>query len=277
MQKWVKALKTFGNLSTVSKIDESFSLSKTMECGQCFHFTKLNNNEYLVYGLNDICWVKQIDDFLYIKCNDIGYWTRYFSLDMDYKEIINYLYDFANSNNDEYMKKCIEFGKGIRILRQPLFEIGVSYIISQRNNIPRIQNTVFNISNKLSSNKLDIGGNPFYMFPSLSDFVGKDLTSFNLGYRDKYIIDFVNKFETLQKSITHNYEQDVNLLMEINGIGIKVANCICLFGLEEYDAFPIDVWMQKILDEEYKNKKINIPDKYAGILQQFMFYTRRTM
>ena len=203
------------------KID-NFDLVKTMECGQCFHYEKVGDKRYIVYGQKSVCEIEQLEDRFYIETDALEYWKSYFALDMNYGEILKYLKDFAEKNNDEFSLKSLEKGKGIRILRQPFFETCCSYILSQQNNIPRIRKMVFELSDKYSKNKGYIAGDAF-------------------------------------------------------NIGEKVANCICLYGFEEYDAFPIDVWMKRIIKEEYedKGKKLNIPDKYAGILQQYMFYTKR--
>ena len=125
-----------------------------------------------------------------------------------------------------------------------------------------------------------IAGDEFNCFPSPNDLKGvseEEYKNLGFGYRSAYIKDFVENWDNIIDRVTSDYDSDFNLLKGCKGIGDKVANCICLYGFEEYDAFPIDVWMKRIIKEEYedKGKKLNIPNKYAGILQQYMFYTKR--
>lgn len=261
-------------------IDSTFDINKTLECGQCFHYL-VNNDEYLVYGYNDVCRVWQESDVLFIQTErDINYWVNYFSLDMKYIEILRYLESFAVKENDDFAIKAIQEGKGIRILRQPFFETCCSYILSQQNNIPRIKKMIFSLSDCFSSINVSLNGRFYNCFPKYADLLNVSEDRFKelgMGYRSEYLEKFIHNWENTFDKIKFKYEDDFKLLKSNKGIGDKVANCICLYGFEEYDAFPIDVWMKRIIQEEYQNKgkELKIPDKYAGILQQFMFYTKR--
>ena len=259
---------------------DNFDLVKTMECGQCFHYEKIGNKRYIVYGQKSVCEIEQLEDSFYIETDALEYWKSYFALDMNYNVILGYLRNFAEKNNDTFALKSLEKGNGIRILRQPFFETCCSYILSQQNNIPRIRKMVFELSEKYSKNKGYIAGDEFNCFPSPNDLKGvseEEYKNLGFGYRSAYIKDFVENWDNIIDRVKFDYDSDFNLLKGCKGIGDKVANCICLYGFEEYDAFPIDVWMKRIIKEEYedKGKKINIPEKYAGILQQYMFYTKR--
>ena len=131
-------------------VDDSFNLEKTMECGQCFHYAKLKDNKYRVYGLNKVCEIEQENNIICIDADGIEYWKMYFALNEDYSKIIEYLIDFCKRNNDAFGLRAIESGKGIRILAQPFFETCCSFILSQQNNIPRIRKMVFALSEKYS-------------------------------------------------------------------------------------------------------------------------------
>ena len=260
----------------------NFDLEKTLECGQCFHFIKLNTNEYIVYGFESVCKVLQMGNEVIIYCSDkdINYWVGYFTLNIDYTYILEYLKSFAISNQDNFALNALETGNGIRILKQPLFETCCSYILSQQNRIPRIQQMVFTLSNNFSTFKIELDGELYFCFPSVEDLKKVDQKSFEdlkFGYRSGYLYNFIQNWDFLKDLFSHNYEKDKTLLKSQMGIGEKVANCICLYGLNELDAFPVDTWMKKIIQEEYteKGKKLILPDKYAGILQQHMFYTKR--
>lgn len=267
-------------MERVIDIDKSFDLEKTLKSGQCFHFKKVEDY-FIVYGLNNVCKIKQVGNKLYINATDVYYWLSYFALDEDYEDIIAYLKSYARENNDTFSLESIEKGMGIRILRQPFFETCVSFIISQRNNIPRIRKIIFDMSERFSSRKIMLDGVEYKLFPSLDDLQKlslEELKSVGLGYRAEYIYDFVRVFPDMIDRVRFDYEKDLEVLKSCKGIGDKVANCICLFAFNEYDAFPIDVWINKILEEEYtsKGKEFKKPKKYAGILQQFMFFTRRS-
>lgn len=260
----------------------NFDLEKTLECGQCFHFTKLGVNEYIVYGFETVCRVQQKNNELSVFCSntDIAYWKTYFTLDVDYTHIIEYLKSFATGNKDNFALNALEKGCGIRILNQPLFETCCSYILSQQNRIPRIQQMVFTLSENYSTVKQELEGVEYFCFPSVEDLKKVNQKSFEdlkYGYRSEYLYKFVQNWNNISNLFTHAYEKDKLILKTQKGIGEKVANCICLYGLNELDAFPIDTWMNKIIQEEYLNKGENLvlPNKYAGILQQHMFYTKR--
>lgn len=260
--------------------DKFFDLKKTVECGQCFHYRKIDNG-YIIYGMNDVCIVYTGEKGIYIKANNIEYWKDYFALNVNYEEIFRYLKSFAEENNDSFALKSLENGRGIRILKQPFFETCLSFIISQRNNIPRIQKTIFNLSESFSSRRTYLDEFEYRPFPTLYDMKQvslEELKKAGLGYRAEYVYDFVRSYDDIMDKIKFNYKNDLDLFLSCRGIGEKVANCICLYGFNEYDAFPIDVWMQRIIDNEYisKGKTFKKPQKYAGILQQFMFYTIRS-
>ena len=266
----------------VYQVDDTFDLEKTMECGQCFHYEKIDSYKYLIYGHFSVCEVAQNKNVLTINtdANHKELWQMYFKLDMDYSYIINYLTDFCRNNNDDFGLKAIEQGKGIRILAQPFFETCCSYILSQQNNIPRIRKMIFALSEKYSSDKVYFNGMWYHCFPHFKDFdliEVEDLRNLGFGYRAEYLKEFADNWSETADKVRFKYENDFELFKSCKGIGDKVANCICLYAYEEYDAFPIDVWMKKIIKEEYtdKGKELKIPERYAGILQQFMFYTKR--
>ena len=168
-------------------------------------------------------------------------------------------------SNDDFLKAAYEFGSGIRILRQDLWEVIISFIISQNNNIPRIKKSIEKLCN-------EVGGR----FPSCYEILDMNLSDKGLGYRDKYLEDAASWWmwegEYAESRLRQTKEPKRHLL-EVKGIGNKVADCICLFGLHHLDAFPVDTHIKKIIDREYDGE---LPDwaksKYAGLFQQYMFY-----
>ena len=171
---------------------------------------------------------------------------------------------------DEYLKTAIEHGYGIRILRQDLWEIIISFIVSQNNNIPRIKNSIAKLC------ALTKDGS----FPSatvLSQVSVEELHSYGLGYRDEYIHRLALKTvkgEFVPESLIGlSYEEAKKALMAEHGIGKKVADCICVFGLHHLDAFPIDTHVKQILAAHYKDGfPFHRYEGYAAIMQQYMFY-----
>lgn len=265
-------------------IDNTFDLNKTMECGQCFHYIKCEENKYIVFGANCTCEVMQFSDILRIWCDSDKeeYWKDYFDFNADYSEIIMSLREHCIENNDLFGMKSIENGMGIHILNQPYFETACSFILSQQNNIPRIQKMVFGISEKYGREKVEYEGREYFCFPwrrDLSAATIEELEKLGLGYRAKYLNKFVENWPNIIDRVKFDYCSDFELFKSCYGIGDKVSNCICLYGLHETDAFPIDVWMKRILKEEYTDKGLTfiMPKENAGILQQFMFYTKRNL
>ena len=152
-------------------------------------------------------------------------WLSYFDLKNDYTYYQNEMI------KDKFLKSAIEYGGGIRILRQDLWEIIVTFIISQRNNIPRIQKSVEVLCKAYGNYLATINGEKIYSFPTLSQLKGKDLSIASLGYREKYIKELCKMSES---DLFHIRNQDdetaKNSLLQIKGVGEKVANCILLFG-----------------------------------------------
>ena len=216
----------------------------------------------------------------------------HFDLNTNYDNIKSKL-----SNVDNYLKTSIEYGEGIRILNQDLWETLISFIISANNNIPRIKGIIERIS-KSYGEKIVWDKAEYYTFPTpqeLSRASVEDLRNIGLGFRDvrvyettKIINENPNKLKELED------EKDVNKLREellkFPGVGPKVADCVMLFStLKKLEVFPIDVWVRRVMNELYiKNDdetKINKKEieelaktKYgnlAGIAQQYLFYWRR--
>jgi len=215
----------------------------------------------------------------------------YFDLDTNYEEIKEKL-----SKIDNYLKTSIEYGKGIRILNQDLWETIISFIISANNNIPRIKGIIDRMSKKYGK-KIEYKGKEYYTFPSMVSLKKasvEDLRALGLGFRDKRIYEttkmFINKEITLEELENEkNTETLREKLMTLSGVGEKVADCIMLFSLKKYDVFPIDVWVRRVMNELYikmenenqVSKKLlqslakEKYEKLAGLAQQYLFYWKR--
>lgn len=273
----------------------SFEPIHIFDCGQCFRWNKEEDGSYTGVFNNNVLNVKKDGNnviFEGICEGDIEeVITDYFDLNTDYEQIKETL-----SNIDEYLKTSIEYGKGIRILNQDLWETIISFIISANNNIPRIKGIIERISKKYG-NKIIYKEKEYYTFPdmnALGQASVEDLRALGLGFRDKRIYETTRMF--LDKEITLEElenEQNVETLREklltLSGVGGKVADCIMLFSLKKFSVFPIDVWVRRVMNELYikeedenKVSKTLIQnlakEKYsdlAGLAQQYLFYWKR--
>ena len=204
-----------------------------------------------------------------------SFWKRYFDLDTCYED-----YLAGIDSEDEYLRTAAQFGRGIRILRQDVWEMIITFILSQQNNIPRIKGLIHAVSGKYGQKKETADGMLYDAFPSperLADASEEELRALKLGYRSRYICstarmiaDGVVELDALGNM---DYSQARAELMKLPGIGGKVADCICLFALHQMDAFPVDTHIQKVLDARYGGE---FPfEKYrgrAGVMQQYIFY-----
>ena len=128
------------------------------------------------------------------------------------------------------MKKATEYGYGIRLLQQDLWETIVSFIISQNNNIPRIKGCIERLCDNFGEPVGSLSGREVHDIPSPETLAGlsvEDLSPVRLGYRAKYII------ETARTVCEKGLPEDFDELSELCGDGPKVANCISLFGMKE--------------------------------------------
>lgn len=280
----------------ILKNQNSFELKDIFECGQCFRWNEQNDGTYTGVIKNAIINVKKEKGNIIFtgKCNEdikdiIEY---YFDLNTNYEDIKQKL-----SNIDEYLKKSIEYGTGIRILNQDLWETIISFIISANNNIPRIKGIIERLSKKYG-NKIEWNGQKYYTFPTaeqLKDVTVEEYRKLGLGFRDIRLYEttkmILNKEVDLEKLRNNPNTQEVrDELLKLSGVGPKVADCILLFSdLKRFDVFPIDVWVRRVMndlyikeDDETKVSKTKIEkiadEKFGnlkGLAQQYLFYWRR--
>jgi len=205
-------------------------------------------------------------------------WVPYFDLDRSYSGIRALV-----PAGDAYMKQAADYGIGLRILKQNPWEMLITFIISQRKNIPAIKESVEKIC-KAYGKSVTTPYEAFYLFPSAEEMSAatlEELRKCSLGYRDTYILDAVDK--VMSKSLIlealgdNDYDTIFNALLEVRGVGAKVSNCICLFAYAQFSAAPVDTWIAKVIDRYYEG--INPFPSYgdvAGIMQQYIFYYAQT-
>ena len=290
----------------ITKALKNFNLRQIADSGQCFRMVPCDPNRsqtaYRVISGRHFLIVEQTGDEVTFHCpnDEFAFWEHYFDLKTDYDTYIR-----AIDPMDDYLSRAAAFGSGIRILNQDLWEMIITFIISQQKTIPAIRALVEALSEKYGTrNKIPptVSGY-YYAFPSpeeLNRASLDDLLALKLGYRAKYIKrtceDVCSGKLDLDRLMKLNYANSMEVLLSCYGIGVKVANCICLFGLHHIGAFPVDTWIKKILLREYAPKSCctgHVPETrlcealieenfskypgFAGVLQQYIFFYEREL
>ena len=275
---------------------KSFELKDIFDCGQCFRWNEQEDGSYTgVFGENVLNVSKKNNEIIFkgiCKENIKQTVEKYFDLNRNYENIKDKL-----SKIDENMKKSIEYGRGIRILNQDLWETIISFIISANNNIPRIKGIIERLSKKYGK-EIEWKGNKYYTFPTaeeLRDVTVQEYRELGLGFRDirlyettHMILDKKINLEEMKKN--PNTMEVREQLLSLSGVGPKVADCILLFStLKRFEVFPIDVWVRRVMNDLYIHNpdetKVNkkeiekiAKEKFgnlAGLAQQYLFYWRR--
>ena len=255
-----------------------FNVAQTLECGQIFRY-QINNKCAYVYCLDKSAKLTTYSDRIEIETKDVDFFYNFFDFETDYSKIKKKL------KNDEFLSKAIEFGYGIRILNNDLYEMLISFIISANNNIKRIQKSIQSLCVKFGKNKGE-----FYAFPTLSELkmaTVEDFKQAGLGYRAEQMFKTVQKLteqDLINLKKMNSIDQE-KFLISLSGIGEKVANCIMLFGLAVRNVFPVDTWINKVYNDltktnETNRKKITkkLTNRYgelSGYAQQYVYYYYR--
>lgn len=274
---------------------DSFHSTHIFECGQCFRWNRVDEQNYIGVIKGAVINVKQEGNKLIFtgksRENFEDAIKYYFDLDTNYSE-----YKDKLSKIDNYMAESITFGNGIRILKQDLWECIISFIISANNNIPRIKKIIERICEKYGK-QIEFNEKVYYEFPTpeeLSKASIEDLRALGTGFRDKRIYKttqmILNKEVDLEKiENLKSTDQMRGELLKLDGVGPKVADCILLFGLKRLDVFPIDVWVRRVMNDLYIHNEIEekvnktelqnlAEEKFGdlkGMAQQYLFYWKR--
>lgn len=260
---------------------KNFDIDLIFDCGQCFRFEK-KDGIYEGVAFGKLLRISQEGGKVTIhncaKEDFEGTWLKYLSFDMDYESICA----FYQSGSDEVLSRASTCGGGIRLLRQDRWETLCSFIISQNNNIPRIKK-IINTLCRTYGESFEAGGNTYYAFPppeKIASLTVDDIFALRTGFRAKYIHDCACKVASGEIDLalidTMSVDEAIKYLCNIKGVGPKVASCALLFAFDKRDAFPIDVWVKKILAKYYPNGlDIRSLGENAGIAQQYLFYYER--
>ncbi len=264
---------------------KDFNLDHTLSCGQVFRWYKHEarlpspsaqavGGQGWWYGFinRKMVKLKQQDGTLEysgkVTAKDI---TEYFNLDLDYVKVI------MTFPPNRILILALKKFWGLRIVKQEPFECLISYILSSQNNIKRINGMVNELSRRFGR-KVVFEGREYHQFPTLKDFKGccrADFSSCRLGFRDKFLDDAIRKLCSkeikLEKIAKMPYSKAMDYLMKIKGVGKKVANCILLFGYNKYEAFPVDVWIERVMRKYFPGKDASFFGKFAGYAQEFLY------
>ena len=267
---------------------EEFNPEVIMNSGQVFRMKRETNG---ADGIPDTYSACSGDNDIYFYLNTKNdtwdfvceedqwdFWQRYFDFDTDYVAYNNKI----RKSSDKFLKDALKDSFGMRILRQDLWEVFISYVISQNNNIPKIKKSIQILCERYSDGI-------HFPKPEILAFVPETelMDGTALGYRADYIIGISKAVMEGRLDIEAisqlPYEQAYEKLLEIKGIGPKVANCIMLYGFHFMESYPIDTWMKKIINEDYKDYSKNdyleyINSSYGGFqgyVQQLQFYHKR--
>ena len=264
----------------------NFDINEVLTCGQCFNFIETGSNEYIVIAMGSVLRIKQEGSSLvFYDTNEDEFnkkWNLYFDLERDYEIIKDGIV-----RADPRLEDIIEKHPGIRILNQEFFETLISFIISQNKQIPQIKQVVRNLSEMYGTPvpRSDMPG--AHLFPTKEELkraTDEGIRSCKAGFRAPYILDAVDKVSTgvvvEEDLMVMPTDEARKSLMQIKGVGEKVANCVLLFGLGRRETFPVDVWMKRIMEHMYFHKDTpkddieafagNLFSENAGYAQQYL-------
>ncbi|MBQ8504351.1 MAG: DNA-3-methyladenine glycosylase 2 family protein [Clostridia bacterium] len=259
-------------LSDISCLDVELCLF----CGQAFRWQKKENGAFhgVVKG-RAVDIIQKENEIIFLNTSEkdfLDIWLPYFDLERNYEEICKKI------SEDKYINEAAKEYYGIRILRQDSWEALCSFIISQNNNIPRISGIIGRLCEAFGDR---IGEND-YSFPTyekMKDLTVEDLAPLRAGFRSKYIIDAVQKLNSGEISLNEIEKMPIEKareeLMKIKGVGAKVAECTLLYGFGRIEAFPVDVWVKRIMAELYEDGLPECTKGNEGIAQQYLFHWRR--
>lgn len=271
--------------------NKNFNPKHIFECGQAFRWKEEDDGSYTTVAFSRVINVSQNKDKIYIKNTSPedfeNIWISYFDLYKDYDEVKSSI----PANND--MENAIKFGYGIRILKQEIFETIISFIISANNRIPMIKKSINIISEQYGKELGLYNDVNYFSFPEkeiLAEVDPQDLREIaRVGFRNERIVEsskMLLRDDFSEDKLIQMPTEELRLkLMELPGVGPKVADCILLFAFGRTEVFPVDVWIKRVMEDLYiketvsKNKistyAKNIFGNSAGYAQQYLFYYGR--
>ena len=246
-----------------------FVPSEVLDCGQSFRwsgsgdsYSGIAHGRWLTVELKEnelILKNVTLDEFNAV-------WRDYFDLGRDYGALRK-IYAAV----DITLKKATEHFPGLRIMKQDPWETLVTFILSQNSNIPRIKGMVERLCERFDG-----------MFPSPEEILNMDsLDYLRCGYRAPYILDAARRAADgkldLDMLTERPTEEVKEALLQVHGVGPKVADCVLLYGFGRLECYPMDVWMKRVMANYYPDGFPEEIKTTAGIAQQFLFHYIRTV
>ena len=263
-----------------------FDLAVTLNSGQVFHWEELGKGFIGAIGERPV-YVEQRDDSLFVirDCEELI--RNYFALDHPLTEIC------ASFPDDPAMSAARKFCRGLRIIRQPKWECLATFICSSMKQVAHIRQISRNLRERFGEQR-KIDADTVLTFPTadrIAESSEKELRKCALGYRAKNLLGTARAVASGEADLeSWSGLTDVDLrarLCELPGVGAKVANCVMLFAYERLRAFPIDVWIERVLRENYfpRSRKLNAArlrtftegyfGEHGGYAQQYLFHHAR--
>ena len=276
---------TFCDNKVLVKKVKNFVLPHIFENGQCFRWIRTDKDTYIIVAKNRVIELEVDNEDLIIHNSNIedfeNIWIDYFDFERDYDSLKNSL------KIDENLIEAIKFGHGLRILNQAPFEMIISFIISSNNRIPMIKRAIENISKNFGES-VSYNGKDYYLFPKIEDLVNvtqEEFKNCTVGFRDKYLVNtikMISEQNNISEIISLPDDECHLKLQEFSGVGSKVSDCIMLFSMKKYSAFPVDVWVKRAMMKfyvapDFSLKKIrdfgrDMFKELSGFVQQYLFY-----
>lgn len=250
---------------------DAVDLDLIAESGQCFRWQRIGDGRYAIPLGGGVYEARQLSPTAVIFSGPgdeeavAGAMRAYFDWGADYASLT------ALADGDDYLRAALAHARGLRILRQPLWETLCSFIVSQNNNIPRIRG----ILERLCGGALS----PFPGPEAVRALGEAGLRALGTGYRAPYLLAAAERFSEAEARALCGlgYAQARSRLCGYTGVGGKVADCVCLFALGHKSAFPRDVWMKRVLAEQYPEGFPLLDHPQSGVLQQAMFVYARAL
>lgn len=262
---------------------QNFDLEQIAASGQCFRMCSTVNGEMVILTRDKMLVAERIAEHKYhfgcVEQEFRDFWADYFDVNESYQNIIN----LAVREGDMFVLDAIDYGSGIRILRQDLWETVVSFLIARCKTISGISKCIERMCAIYGRVIGEHRDKKYYSFPSpysIAEGGMKPLLDCGLGFRAKDILRISEQYISGEFDLEclrgATRQQAYEYLIKFGGIGPKVANCILLYGLHHIESVPEDVWIKRIRQTEYAGAEpwwYSTP--YAGIIQQWVFYYKR--
>ncbi|AID44273.1 8-oxoguanine-DNA-glycosylase [Candidatus Arthromitus sp. SFB-mouse-NL] len=269
----------------IVKKTNNFVLKHIFENGQCFRWERTNIGTYIIVAKGRVIELEMDSGDLIIHNSNVddfeNIWINYFDFERDYCKLKGEL------KHDKYLDIAINFGHGLRILNQDPFEMILSFIISSNNRIPMIKKAILSISEKYGD-PISYKGRIYYKFPSLENLANLSQEKFrecSVGFRDKYLyntVKLLNEDNDIEYIMNLNDDMCHKELQKFSGVGSKVSDCIMLFSMKKYSAFPVDVWVKRAMMKFYVAPDTSLKGirdfgrelfkDSSGLAQQYLFY-----